>query len=128
MKRGAFKGCVRYVLGKEQAKLLSAEGVLLGNAENIIRSFHTQSLMKPNIKHPVGHISLSYSPDDKDRLSDGTMVALAKEYMEEMGIRDTQYIIVRHFDNGNPHVHLVYNRIRRAFNYQRKHRQRKHER
>jgi hypothetical protein len=39
------------------------------------------------------------------------MVILAKEYMQEMGIKDTQYIIVRHHDNGNPHVHLVYNRI-----------------
>lgn len=68
--------------------------------------------MKPKIKHPVGHISLSYLPDDKEeRLTDGAMVTLAKEYMENMGIKDTQYIVVRHFDNGNPHVHLVYNRI-----------------
>jgi hypothetical protein len=111
MKRAAFKGCVQYVLGKDQAKLLSADGVLLGNTDNIIRSFHTQRLMKPNIKHPVGHISLSYSPDDEKRLTDGAMVTLAKEYMQEMNIKDTQYIIVRHFDNGNPHVHLVYNRI-----------------
>lgn len=111
MKRAAFKGCVQYVLGKEQAKLLSADGVLLGSTNNIIRSFHTQRLMKSNIKHPVGHISLSYSPDDEKRLTDGAMVTLAKEYMENMGIKDTQYILVRHFDNGNPHVHLVYNRI-----------------
>jgi hypothetical protein len=111
MKRAAFKGCVQYVLGKDQAKLLSADGVLLGNADNIIQSFSTQRLMKPNIKHPVGHISLSYSPDDEKRLTDGAMITLAKEYMQEMNIKDTQYIIVRHFDNGNPHVHLVYNRI-----------------
>lgn len=111
MKRAAFKGCVNYVLGKDQAKLISTDGVLLGNANNIIQSFNTQRLMKPNIKHPVGHISLSYSPDDEKRLTDGAMVTLAKEYMEKMGIKDTQFIIVRHFDNENPHVHLVYNRI-----------------
>lgn len=111
MKRAAFKGCVNYVLGKDQSKLLSADGVLLDNANSIIQSFHTQRLMKPNIKHPVGHISLSYSPNDEKRLSDGAMITLAKEYMGNMGIKDTQYIIVRHFDNGNPHVHLVYNRI-----------------
>ena len=28
-----------------------------------------------------------------------------------MGIKDTQFLLVRHFDNGNPHCHLVYNRI-----------------
>lgn len=111
MKRAAFKGCVNYVLNKQDAKLLSADGVLLENRNSIIQSFNTQRLMKPNIKHPVGHISLSYSPDDKDRLTNGAMITLAKEYMQEMNIIDTQFIIVRHFDNGNPHVHLVYNRI-----------------
>lgn len=111
MKRAVFKGCVNYVLNKQDAKLISADGVLLGNVNNIIQSFHTQRLMKPNIKHPVGHISLSYSPDDEKSLTDGAMITLAKEYMQEMNIKDTQFIIVRHFDNGNPHVHLVYNRI-----------------
>jgi hypothetical protein len=111
MKRAAFNGCVNYVLNKQDAKLISADGVLLGNADTIIQSFNTQRLMKPDIKQPVGHISLSWSPDDAQRLTDGAMVTLAKEYMQEMNIRDTQYILVRHFDNGNPHVHLVYNRI-----------------
>lgn len=111
MKRAAFKGCVNYVMNKQDAKLLAAEGVLLSDVRSIIQSFHTQRLMKPNIKHPVGHISLSYSPDDEKRLTNGAMVTLAKEYMENMGIKGTQYILVRHFDNGNPHVHLVYNRI-----------------
>lgn len=111
MKRAAFKGCVNYVMNKQDAKLISADGVLLGNVDNTIQSFNAQRLMKPNIKQPVGHISLSYSPDDDKRLTNGAMVTLAKEYMENMGIKDTQYILVRHFDNGNPHVHLVYNRI-----------------
>lgn len=106
MKRAAFKGCVNYVLNKQDAKLLSANGVLLDNKNSIIQSFQTQRLMKPNIKHPVGHISLSYSPNDEKRLTNGAMVTLAKEYMENMGIKNTQYIIVRHFDNGNPHVHV----------------------
>src|SRR3712207_2265198 len=28
-----------------------------------------------------------------------------------MGIRDTQYIIGRHFDKEHPHVHIAFNRI-----------------
>ena len=39
MKRAAFKGCVNYVLNKQDAKLLVADGVLLGNANNIIQVF-----------------------------------------------------------------------------------------
>lgn len=39
------------------------------------------------------------------------MTKLAKEYMKEMGIGNTQYIIVRHHNTENPHMHIVYNRI-----------------
>ncbi|TWJ13346.1 relaxase/mobilization nuclease-like protein [Bacteroides zoogleoformans] len=39
------------------------------------------------------------------------MTKIALEYMEMMGIKDTQFLLVRHHDNDNPHCHLVYNRI-----------------
>ena len=67
--------------------------------------------MNPRISKPVGHIALSFLPEDKDKLTDETMTKIAQEYMELMGIKDTQFLLVRHFDNGNPHCHLVYNRI-----------------
>ena len=31
--------------------------------------------------------------------------------MELMGIRDTQFLLVRHHNTANPHCHLVYNRV-----------------
>lgn len=37
-KGSGFKGCVNYVLGKEQATLLHAEGVLAESNRDIIRS------------------------------------------------------------------------------------------
>jgi hypothetical protein len=39
------------------------------------------------------------------------MVKLAKEYMQAMGIDNTQYIIVRHSDREHPHCHIVFNRV-----------------
>ena len=39
------------------------------------------------------------------------MVQTAREYMEKMGIKDTQYIIGRHFDKEHPHIHIAFNRI-----------------
>ncbi len=39
------------------------------------------------------------------------MVERAKEYMEKVGIRNTQYVIVRHSDRDHPHLHLIYNRV-----------------
>lgn len=39
------------------------------------------------------------------------MTRIAKEYMQKMGITDTQYLLVRHLDQPHPHCHLVYNRV-----------------
>lgn len=110
-KGNGFKGCVNYVLGKEQAALLHAEGILAESNRDVIRSFILQAGMNPDLKKPVGHIALSYSPVDAPKLTDGKMVQLAQEYMHEMKITDTQYIIVRHQDREHPHVHIVFNRI-----------------
>ena len=110
IKGKSFKGCVRYVMN-DTAKLLVAEGVLAGTAEEIIRSFARQRSGRKEIKQPVGHIPLSFVPEDKHRMTNDFMVQLAKEYMEEMGIKNTQYIIVRHHNSDNDHLHIVYNRI-----------------
>lgn len=110
IKGKSFKGCVRYVMN-DTAKLLEAEGVLAGTTEEIIRGFAMQRSGRKEIKQPVGHIPISFAPEDRERMTDDFMVQLAKEYMEEMGIKNTQYIIVRHHNSDNEHLHIVYNRI-----------------
>lgn len=110
-KGAGFKGCVNYVLGKPDARLLAAEGVLTDSIQTITDCFQVQRMMKLNIRQPVGHISLSYAPEDAPRMTDKMLVSLAKEYMQKMGIRDTQYIIARHNDQKHPHVHIVFNRV-----------------
>ncbi len=106
-----FQGAVNYILDKENASLLYAEGVRLKDKESIIHSFIVQHKLNPNISKPVAHISLDFSVQDKSKLTDRFMVDVAHEYMKKMGYRDTQYIIVRHHDTDHPHIHLVINRI-----------------
>jgi hypothetical protein len=110
IKGKSFKGCVRYVM-HEGAELLEAEGVLAGTTEEIIRSFAMQRSGRKEIIQPVGHIPLSFAPEDRYRMTNEFMVQLAKEYMEEMGIKNTQYIIVRQHNADNDHLHIIYNRI-----------------
>ncbi len=110
IKGKSFKGCVRYVMN-EGAELLEAEGVLTHSTKDMIRSFAMQRSGRKEIKQPMGHIPISFSPEDKARMTNDFMVQLAKEYMEEMGIKNTQYIVVRHHNTENEHLHIVYNRI-----------------
>ena len=107
----SFGGCVRYVMGKDNAEIIASDGVLLGNNREITDSFNYQCLLNPKIRQPVGHIALSFKPEDRPKLTDEFMAKIAMEYMELMGIRNTQFILVRHYNTDNPHCHLVYNRI-----------------
>ena len=112
LKKGSsFGGCIRYVTGKDEAKIIASDGVLLGTNAEITQSFELQRQLNPRIKKPVGHIALSFKPEDKPRLTDEFMAKIALEYMQMMGIKDTQFIIVSHHNSDNPHCHIVYNRI-----------------
>lgn len=109
-----FAGLIKYVTNKEGAYLLDSEGVLVQSLSDIIRSFETQSRIRPSLGNKVGHISLNFSPRDKDRMTDEYMTGVAREYLQGMGITDTQYLIVRHTDREHPHCHIVFNRVNNA--------------
>lgn len=112
IKKGkSFGGCIRYVMGKDNAEIIASDGVLLENNREITDSFNYQRMLNPKIKRPVGHIALSFKPEDKPKLTNEFMAKIAMEYMEMIGINNTQFILVRHHNTDNPHCHLIYNRI-----------------
>ena len=107
---GSFGGTVGYVM-KEQSRVLEARGVEPPGVREMVEDFEDQARLNPRLKQNVGHISLSFSPEDAPRMTDPLMTQIAKEYMQKMGITDTQYLLVRHLDQPHPHCHLVYNRV-----------------
>lgn len=118
--RADFGGIVNYANDqknkKKSATLLAYEGVCAINNKTIADSFQIQASMRPKVKSPVKHVSLAFSPQDSihfpnDEKGNALMVEIAKKWMEQMGIRNTQYIITRHHDTEHPHCHIVFNRI-----------------
>ena len=112
VKGSDFKGVVDYILDKNKGvqKLIS-DGLFMENKDTIAMSFNIQSQMNSKVAKPVGHIALSFSKEDEPRLTNNVMAHIALEYMEKMGIRNTQFFIARHFDKEHPHVHIAFNRI-----------------
>lgn len=109
----SFGGAVRYLLEKSgHARMIDSDGVELSDIRSLIGSFNFQRKARPGKAEVVGHISLSFHKDDTPRLTDGFMAGLAREYMQRMGITDTQYIVVRHTDTEHPHLHILYNRVK----------------
>lgn len=112
VKGSCFRGVVNYILDKEKdAKILVCDGLFAENKETITCSFEAQTRMNPKVTKPVGHIVLAFSKEDEHRLTDRAMAGIALEYLNAMGITDTQILIVRHFDKEHPHVHIAFNRI-----------------
>jgi hypothetical protein len=107
----SFGGCIEYNVLKKEAAILYADGVRIDKIAHTIADFNMQRKMNPGLGQAVGHISLSWSPDDKDKLNDEKMVSIAKEYLQRMKIQDTQLLIVKHKDRAHPHIHIVYNRV-----------------
>ena len=111
-KGSSFKGMLKYVIDeKKKTQILDTDGLRLKDLSSVIDGFVTQAGMNSRVSKPVGHISLDFSTQDKEKLTNQLMVKIARDYMQRMGITDTQYIIARHFDREHPHIHLVFNRI-----------------
>lgn len=118
--RADFGGIVNYANDqknkKKSATLLAYEGIWAINNKTIADSFQIQASIRPKVKSPVKHVLLAFSPQDtvrfpNDEKGNALMVEIAKKWMEQMGIRNTQYIIARHHDTEHPHCHIVCNRI-----------------
>lgn len=107
----SFAGVVRYVMQKPEARLLHAEGVRDSSVQAVIDDFNTQRKINPDLSRAVGHLALSWSKNDIEKLSPEIMIQRAQEYMQKMKINETQYLIVEHKDRSHPHLHIIYNRV-----------------
>ena len=89
LKKGcSFGGCIRYVTGKDEAKILASDGVLLGTNAEMTQSFELQRQLNPRIKKPVGHIALSFKTEgdfprygNDDERADEIAVWLLKTFL-----------------------------------------------
>ncbi len=107
----SFGGCVQYNVLKQDAVILDAVGVRMDQVSHITQDFNIGRKMNPALGQAVGHIALSWSPNDLPKLTDELMLSVAYEYLEKMKIQDTQLLIVRHHDKEHPHLHIIYNRV-----------------
>jgi hypothetical protein len=96
-------------MDERRAVVLEAEGVRGHDHKLMAIDFTSQQNLRPALKNAVFHGILSFYPGEK--VSDEKMVEIAKEYLQEMGIVNTQYIITKHTDKNHPHLHILANLV-----------------
>lgn len=92
-------------------RIIDSEGIYTASYQKMVQSFEAIHGFMPEKENAAGHISISFDTADAPRLTDRFMAQLAREYLDGMGIKDTQFMVVRHMETGHPHFHIVYNRV-----------------
>jgi len=117
----ALNAGIRQVLRYHQQKLIAGHAETIA-AENFIHGrenlalseaqyhFDRLSSLNRRVTKNVLHIFLSF--DERERIDNGKMAAVASDYLEGMGFQEQPWLAYRHYDSVIPHAHLVTSTVR----------------
>src|SRR5260221_2120569 len=105
----SFYHAGRYVSKKPGAELLDYLGVRGYDYNLMAEDFIAQSELPPSKQKACFHAALSFYPGEKP--TDETLTQIAREYLEELAIVNTQYVIVKHTDRAHLHLHILANMV-----------------
>jgi Relaxase/Mobilisation nuclease domain len=107
---GSFGRTCEYVAEDlTRAQVIWQEGVRGHDYRLAARDFEMVATLHDTISKPVFHAVLTFHRDEK--LDTGQKIGLALEYLDGVGMVNTQRLIAEHFDARHSHLHLVANRI-----------------
>lgn len=105
----SFYHTCRYITNKPGAEVLEVEGVRGHSFKLMAADFESQHLLRPDKKAACFHGILSFYPGEQP--SDSMMKEIARKYLEQLGIVNTQYAISKHTDKAHLHLHIVANMV-----------------
>lgn len=105
---GSFKDVLNYA--DDPAKSAKFVAGNCPDSKSALRTMLAASRLRPDIKNPVGHITLSLPPCvGKDEKRFGEFV---EELRSQIGLDESfPFIAIQHFDQAHPHAHLVFSRL-----------------
>ncbi|MBW4557946.1 MAG: relaxase/mobilization nuclease domain-containing protein [Trichormus sp. ATA11-4-KO1] len=104
-----FRSLLAYLESSSDAKLIG--GNMSGrNARELTKEFRLSRQLNPDAERVVYHVSLSAAKGDK--LDDEKWSEIGSRYMKEMGFDANQFVIFRHHNTDDDHIHIAASRIR----------------
>lgn len=105
----SFYHTCSYICNKPGAEVLITQGVRGHDYKLMADDFKTQQQLRPSKSQACFHSILSFYPGEKP--SDEMMKEIAKKYLKELGIVNTQYAISKHTNKAHLHLHIVANMV-----------------
>ncbi|MCW3090484.1 MAG: Relaxase/Mobilization nuclease protein [Ferruginibacter sp.] len=109
VRANSFYHTCRYIANKQGAEVLLAEGVRGHDYKLMAADFEMQQQLRPSKIQACFHSILSFYPGEKP--SDEMMKEIAKKYLTDLGITNTQYAVSKHTDKAHLHMHIVANMV-----------------
>ena len=108
VKGKGFRGALEYDLREQKGHILDTN---MGgdNPRELARELGAVRALRPNLTKAVCHVSISLPPEEK--LTDAQWKEVAGKYLEEMGFKDSQFVVTKHTDTQHPHIHILANRV-----------------
>jgi len=103
-----FKGIVEYVLDHDEPELIYAT-VNASNINTIVRDFVSVANLRKDIEKPVWHNSMRLPKNE--HVSNEVWRNIVTDYLNEMGLSDTQVFAVKANLQEGEHVHIIANRV-----------------
>jgi len=104
-----FRKLLDYLESRDKAKLIG--GNMSGrNARELATEFKLSRQLNPDAERVVYHVSLSAAKGDK--LDNERWCEIGDRYMKEMGFDANQFVIFRHHNTDDDHIHIAASRIR----------------
>jgi hypothetical protein len=104
------ESCVYVCQDLERSLVLDMEGVRDHDLRLMADDFELQRSWANQVKEkPVFHGVLSFPHGEEPE--DLKLVEIARQYLKEIRVADTQYIVVKHTDKDHLHLHIVANRV-----------------
>jgi Relaxase/Mobilisation nuclease domain len=108
IKGRGFRGLLEYVENKEESERIG--GNMSGrNPRELAAEFKFSRQLNPKVERAVYHVSLSLAPGEY--LSDEQWNEISLSYLTSMNFHNNQYVVYRHGDKDNDHIHIVASRI-----------------
>jgi len=105
---GSFETIRDYIADSRKAELVVLSNALisLDTAAIEMEAVHVKA---PRVRHPIYHLVLSWPERDQPTHED--MVSATRVVLDNVGLRDHQWIASIHADTASPHIHIAANRI-----------------
>lgn len=105
-----FHRACRYICkDTKRAIILQTEGIRNYDYKLMAEDFERQHSLRPTLSKAVFHGIISFYPGEK--LHDETMAAIAREYLQQLKIINTQSLVVEHIDKKHLHLHILANLV-----------------